>query len=56
MSLKRINVYISEKAYNFLKESEGTISENVRSAINEYIRLVRELEVSASQSKRKESE
>lgn len=52
----RINVYVDEKYFNELKDLPGTISENIRFAIKEYIRSQRALNSSASASERKESE
>lgn len=54
--MHRVNVYIDEDSYQFLKKSSGTMSENIRSAIQEYIRNIRKFDSSASQSKRRERE
>lgn len=54
--MKRINLYIDEKSFNQLKALPSTISENVRSAVYEYLRKLKEYDSSASQSKRKDGE
>jgi hypothetical protein len=41
---------------DFLKEQPGTVSENIRRAIDDYIVRLRKINVSASKSKRKEVE
>lgn len=52
--MQRINVYIDENSCKQLKSLSGTISENVRSAIYEYLRKLSELNVSSSQSERRQ--
>jgi hypothetical protein len=52
MHMKRINFYVEDSMYEILKEAPGTITENLRNAIREYIEKLRLF--SASESKRKE--
>mgnify|MGYP001566525312 CR=1 FL=1 len=52
--MRRIDVYIQENQYYFLVAQPGTLSENIRKAIDDYIQKIKALNVSASQSQRKE--
>lgn len=52
--MKRIDVYIYEAQFDSLTSIPGTISENIRKAIDDYVAKVKQLKVSASQSSRKE--
>lgn len=47
----RINFFLTEKQLDFLKDLPGTVSENIRIAVNEYIQKLKGENVSASQSK-----
>jgi len=53
-SMKRINFYLDDNYYDYLRKLPGSLSENIRIAIIEFITDLRALEVSASESKRKE--
>jgi len=55
MFVKRINFYLDNYSYIFLKE-RGKLSEQIRNAVREYITKLKVLTVSASQSKRKDGE
>lgn len=50
--MHRINFYIARKKLDFLQELEGTISEHLRNAVDDYIEK-KSINTSASQSKRK---
>lgn len=52
--MKRINFYLDNYSYIFLKE-RGKLSEQIRTAVQEYVAKLKALTISASQS-RKESE
>ena len=55
--MKRINLFISDDSFDFLKtHSETTLSEHIRWALANYIHKIRqeEVKVSASESTRKE--
>lgn len=49
--MKRIDVYIYEAQFDSLTSIPGTLSENIRKAIDDYIQKLKALKVSASQSK-----
>lgn len=52
--MKRINAFITQAQFFFLTALSGTLSEHIRRAIDDYIQKMKNLNVSASQSKRKE--
>ena len=62
LCMRRVDLFISEDSFNFLKFQQGTLSEHIRWAIENYIHKLRQEEVrlarnaSASASKRKEGE
>ena len=52
--MKRVNIFLYEHHVSFLVSLGGTISEHVRRAVDEYIQKTKALNVSASESVRKE--
>jgi len=60
--MRRVDLFISEDYFDFLKSRPGTLSEHIRFALAEYIHKLRQEETrlaqnaSASTSKRKERE
>lgn len=52
--MKRINAFITAAQFFFLATLSGTLSEHIRRALDDYIQKIKEVSVSASQSKRKE--
>lgn len=52
----RVNFFLSQKQLDFLKDLPGTVSENIRIAVNEYISKLRSRNVSASKSEPKAGE
>ena len=54
--MQRINLYIEDITYIKLKGLPGTITEHVKKAIDEYLRNMYKVNVSASQSKRGDSD
>jgi VIT1/CCC1 family predicted Fe2+/Mn2+ transporter len=52
--MKRIDFYIDETLFYHLKNLSGTISEHIRRAVIEYVKKEKQLDVSSSQSKRRE--
>lgn len=53
--MHRINLYIEEVTYIKLKGLPGTLTEHVKRAIDEYLQNMYKVNVSASQSKRGDS-
>ena len=49
--MKRINIFLTEKQIKFLK-GRGSMSENIRYALETYIHKIESESISASQSKR----
>ena len=54
--MRRINVYVTDEIYRFLKESESKLSDIVRYALEDYVEKSISMRVSASKSKVKERE
>lgn len=59
--MKRINLFISDEDFEYLKSKQGTLSEHIRFAIAQYIHRLRQEEtrltqVSASASGKKGGE
>jgi len=54
--MERINVWINKQQSKFLKDLPGTLSEHIRRAIDDYIKALKGVNVSASASKRKGGE
>lgn len=54
--MKRINAFITEAQFFFLTNLSGTLSEHIRRALDDYMQKLRALNVSSSQSNRKEGE
>ena len=50
--MKRINLFISDDSFDFLKSQPANLSEQVRWAIESYKNKIRSERVSASQSRR----
>ena len=48
--MKRINLFISEDYFEFLKSRKGTLSEHIRFAIAEYVHKLRQEEVRLARS------
>lgn len=51
--MKRIQVFLEEDQIKFLKERPGTVSDNARKAVGEYIKKLQNDSVSESKSERK---
>lgn len=54
--MRRINLYIEEVTYIKLKGLPGTITEHVKRALDEYLKNLYKVNISASQSKRGDSD
>lgn len=52
--MKRINLYIEDSMFLQLKELPGTLTENVKAALRDFLREIYVVNVSASKSQRKE--
>ena len=49
----RIDLYITDEQHAFLHQLEGTLSENIRKALDDYIIKLRSLRTASSASTRK---
>lgn len=56
MLMVRLNVNLENNFYSRLKELPGTVSENVRFALIEYLKTKKVLDTASSQSKVKEGD
>lgn len=54
--MKRIDLYITDEQNDFFTQLEGTFSENIRKALDDYIIKLRQLKTSSSASVRKDGE
>jgi len=52
--MKRINLFVDETVFDHYKKLPGTMTEHIRRAMYEYILKLSQVNVSASQSTRKE--